>query len=114
MEEGARRPGTPAIDRELLEEFYSRGHMNCKFGQQLRDWGRQTQATVWRARRAGIPIDVIHDVLDGCGGIAGVRETLERGAENQLAGVRNVFGHNLPNGRYKKAICQMGICRRTD
>ena len=64
MEEGARRPGTPAIDRELLEEFYSRGHMNCKFGQQLRDWGRQTQATVWRARRAGIPIDVIRDVLE--------------------------------------------------
>ena len=44
---------------------------------------------------------VIYDVLDGCGGIAGVRETLERGAEYQLAGVRNAFGHNLPNGRYK-------------
>ena len=51
------------MDMELLDEFYSAGHMRCKFGQQLIDWGPETLNTVMRARRGGIPVEVIHDVL---------------------------------------------------
>ena len=52
------------IDRDLLDEFYSAARMNCVFGQQLLDWGPEVMFTVMRARRGGVPVNIIHDVLE--------------------------------------------------
>ena len=51
------------VDMDLLNELYDAGNLRCKFGQQLRDWGEETQNSVARALAAGVTADVVRNVL---------------------------------------------------